>query len=206
VHLLVTDRMCCPRCGPGFGLILIADRLVARRVFEGSLGCPNCRDRYPVEAGFGDLRPSPRLPVPERLDGFDDPAEALKLAALAGVREGPGFLLLAGDAVRHAPRIAAIVPGIEVVVMHPGVRGWPESEGVTRIQVGDRLPFETGSLRGVILDGADATDRFDEAVRVLEGGARLVLRSAVKGGVDRMEGAGLDLLLESDSILVGVLK
>ena len=30
MQLLLTDRLSCPRCGPGFGLILLADRLADR--------------------------------------------------------------------------------------------------------------------------------------------------------------------------------
>ena len=63
MHLLLTDRLTCPRCGPEFGLVLLADRLEDRRVLEGALGCPNCRDRYPVRDGFGDLRPPPRTDI-----------------------------------------------------------------------------------------------------------------------------------------------
>ena len=56
MHLLLTDRLTCPRCGPSFGLILLADRMNDRRVVDGVLGCPNCRDGFPVRDGFGDLR------------------------------------------------------------------------------------------------------------------------------------------------------
>lgn len=51
MHILLTDILTCPRCGPEFGLILIADRMAERRVIEGALGCSNCRNRYPVHRG-----------------------------------------------------------------------------------------------------------------------------------------------------------
>ena len=60
MHLLLTDRLTCPRCGPEFGLILLADKLVDRVVHSGVLGCPNCRDAFQVEDGFADLRAPPR--------------------------------------------------------------------------------------------------------------------------------------------------
>jgi uncharacterized protein YbaR (Trm112 family) len=116
VHILVTDRLVCVRCGPGFGLILLADELEERRVVEGVLGCPNCRERYPVERGFGDLRRSPRAEEDSaEPPGDDDPEGALRLAALLGVREGPGLLLLSGSSVRFAERLAAMIENIEVV-------------------------------------------------------------------------------------------
>lgn len=60
MQLLLTDRLTCPRCGPTFGLILLADRMSDRRVRDGRLGCPNCRDSFPIVDGFADLRAPPR--------------------------------------------------------------------------------------------------------------------------------------------------
>ncbi len=57
MHLLVTDRLSCPRCGPAFGLILLSRALEDRRVLEGELGCANCRERFLVEGGFVALAP-----------------------------------------------------------------------------------------------------------------------------------------------------
>lgn len=51
MHLLLTDILSCPRCGPEFGLILLADRIEARRVLAGILGCANCRSKYPIREG-----------------------------------------------------------------------------------------------------------------------------------------------------------
>ena len=56
MHILITDVLTCPRCGPEFGLILLAREVRDRRVLEGRLGCFNCREEYPVTGGFGDLR------------------------------------------------------------------------------------------------------------------------------------------------------
>ena len=82
MHILVTDRLACSRCGPAFGLVLLADRLENRRVLSGHLGCANCRERYPIIEGFGDLRPlSVRSNEPHSPDeplASDDPEEALR--------------------------------------------------------------------------------------------------------------------------------
>jgi uncharacterized protein YbaR (Trm112 family) len=74
VQLLLTDRLSCPRCGPAFGLILLADRLTERRVHQGALGCPNCRDSFPIVDGFADLRSPPRGELEPGLAGMDPPA------------------------------------------------------------------------------------------------------------------------------------
>lgn len=59
MHILLTDILSCPRCGPEFGLILLADRIEARRVLAGTLGCANCRSKYAIRDGVADLRAAP---------------------------------------------------------------------------------------------------------------------------------------------------
>ncbi len=205
MHLLVTDRLECPRCGTGHGLILIADRLEDRRVYEGALGCSNCRDRYPVTRGCADLRPPPRAgdgsaPPP------DDPEAGFRVGALLGIREGPGYALLAGRSAGVAGRLAAMVEGLEVMAVHPGAVGLPEEEGVSRMRVGERLPLQAGVLRGAVLEGGPDSPSLEEAHRTLVPGGRLVVLSPAEGTADRMRGLGLDLLLEAEAALVGVRK
>jgi hypothetical protein len=207
MHLLVTDRLACVRCGPGFPLILLADDLRDRRVLEGSLGCANCRERYPVEGGFGDFRlPSgEEEPDPPSVGG-DDPEGALRTAALLGVERGPGLLLLAGPPVRYAERVAAMIEGIEVVAAHPGLRKLSESAGVSRVAIGARFPFQTGSLRGVVLEGGRGRRDLAEGIRVLARGARLVLTAPPGGSGEVMEEAGLELLMDAKQAVVGARK
>lgn len=150
MYLLLTDRLICPRCGPGFGLILLADRLESRRVIEGSLGCPNCRDRFPIEKGFGDLRPPPRS-TGDGAPHIEPPASppAMEVAALLGLTEGSGNVALIGDMAGHAAELAGLVPGVEFIGIAAGLRGWEEGEGVSRMTAGATLPFSSGSLRGI---------------------------------------------------------
>ncbi|TVR60966.1 MAG: hypothetical protein EA422_13200 [Gemmatimonadales bacterium] len=212
MHLLVTDRLSCPRCGPAFGLILLADELRERRVLEGALGCANCRERYPVEGGFGDLRPPPRSPLPAgpvpsvsegRGNGPRDPAEdTFRLAALLGVREGPGLLLLAGGWVALAGRLAAMIHEIEVVALDPHLRASAEEAGVSRLTTGRTLPFFHASLRGVALDGAQLVEWEEEAIRVLGPGARLVVRDPPADLPGRLEARGLQPLLQTGRYVV----
>ncbi len=196
-------------------MILIADCLEDRRVIEGSLGCPNCRDRFPVEGGFGDLRPPPR--AQERHAPDIEPLAsppAMEVAALLGLTEGAGSVALIGDLAGHATELAGLVPGVEFIGIAPGLRGWKEGEGVSRMTAGTSLPFSSGSLRGV---GLYATDEPSEAGEpAVAGGpsmaaelARVVAptgRIAVWGRVKRWEEAlsseGLDVLAHEESALV----
>lgn len=75
MNVLLTDHMVCPRCGPPFGLVLVAREVADRRVRRGEFGCANCRDSFPVEDGFADMRPQPRSPAPPREGGGGSAAD-----------------------------------------------------------------------------------------------------------------------------------
>lgn len=217
MHLLLTDRLTCPRCGPRFGLILLAERVDDRRVMEGHLGCPNCREHYPVLKGYGDLRP----PVDRRVSsdgpaGTSDPGStpdeavardvegALRLAALLGVERGPGFLLLMGPSARLAGRLAAMVGGIEVVAVGPGLKALAESPGVSRMAFHKGIPFYDASFQGVALQGEWIPPHLGEALRVVRPGARIVLLDLTEQDRTRLEEAGLEFLLVTGKALVAV--
>ncbi len=238
MHILLTDTLCCPRCGPEFGLILLAHRVEERRILEGELGCPNCRASYPVRRGFGDLRAPPRESLPplpaERAreprpaadepppPGGDepspsaggeppDPAEApnvpeevLRLGALLGVERGPGRLVLVGDPARHARALADMLEEIEVVAVDASLRAEPEWAGVTRIVAAPRLPFFSGTVRGVALGGNAAPDLLDEAVRIVQPGGRVVVLDPPDGVRARLEEGGLGLLLDEAGTVVAL--
>jgi len=219
MHLLVTDILSCPNCGPAFGLILFATTLEDRKVFEGFLGCSNCRERYPVTSGFADLRvPSERGGTvqvteidragdasPER-DLSGDAEKAIKLAALLGLQEGVGHVLLTGVAVDQAARLSSLLPGVEVLASHPGLVAVEETDGVSRMVVGQSLPFYSRTLRGIVLEGEGGKGWLAEGMRVLMPGARLILFDPPPDAGRQMEGEGLELLLEAEGVLVGALK
>lgn len=206
MHLLLTDILSCPRCGPDFGLVLLAHRVEARRVLEGELGCPNCRLTYPVEAGFADLR----VPVGSGAGEVDEeeplesgtPDDAVRLAALLGVVEGPGHVVVAGPEARLAPALASLIDGIEVVAVEQRLRGWPEAAGVSRIAAGPRLPLYSRSVRAVALSGADAGPLLQEAVRAVAPLGRVVVLDGAPQARDALEEAGLDAVLDVGDIIV----
>ena len=203
MHILLTDRLICPRCGPGFGLILIADRLENRRVIDGSLGCPNCRDRFPVEGGFGDLRPPPRS-TRDDAPKIEPPASpsAMEVAALLGLTDGPGNVALIGDLAGHATALAGLVPGVEFVGIAPGLRGWEEEEGVSRLSAGASLPFSDGSLRGVGLYSEGDPRMAGELARVVARDGRIAVWGAVREWEKALRSEGLDVLASDETAVV----
>lgn len=205
MHVLLTDRLTCPRCGPGFGLILLADRVEERRVLEGLLGCPNCREKYPVRRGFGDLRAPPRTPLEhEDAPALDEPEEeaTARLAALLGVARGPGHLLLVGAPAGHAEALAEMLEEVEVVGVHPGLHERDEVPGVSRIAARPGLPLHDRMVRGVALGGVSAEAMLADAARVVTPGGRLVVLEPSGSARERLGGDGLAPLLDEEDVVV----
>lgn len=251
MHLLLVDHLTCPRCGPEFGLILMADGVSDRRVQSGSLGCFNCRERYPVANGQAHLLPPGEVqgeegsgdglagPEGARGDGATagepreagDAEAAFRVAALLGIRKGPGHVLVAGEAARHARAVARLVEELEVVVLNreggaaggdeeagadgggaaadgdagnDGAAGPPSRSGRTDLVVGSALPVRSHALMGAFLDAPWSTSHLEEALRVVRPGARIVLRDAPQETREALESRGLELLLATDRTLVAV--
>lgn len=214
VHVTLTDILTCPRCGPSFGLVLLADRVADRRVQEGVLGCPNCREQYPVRGGAGDFGGSADLPA-----ASVDEAARMRLAALLGVTHGPGVVLVAGPASAHASGLAAMLEHVEVVATpcstaatapaagRVGTTRADAPRGVSRIGLAvgaDRLPLASGRLLGAALTGRAADALLEEGARVLAPMGRLVLDPVPADAAERLARARLRLLAESGGVAVAM--
>ena len=209
MNVVLTDHLVCPRCGPPFGLILLAHEVRDRRVRRGEFGCANCRDRFPVEDGFGDLRPPPRgagpggaSPGGEVVGGEGDAAtRGLRLAAALGVAEGPGMIVVPDSNRDEAAAIARLVRGIEVVVVGWGGRGLA-ADGVSAFATGPRMPLRDGVVRGVVAEGGSGAGWWGECLRVLMPGGRVVITDPTPTARDWVQSAGLATMLDESGLLV----
>ena len=220
MNVVLTDHLVCPRCGPPFGLVLLAHDVRDRRVQDGEFGCPNCRDRFPVEEGFADLRPPPRGPVPgeaadsagggsaghreagsEEASGEGAASRALRLAAALGVAEGPGLIVVPDRHRDEAGPLARLVRGIEVVVL--GWRGRSVvAEGVSAFVTGPKIPLRDGVARGVVVAGGEGEGWWGESLRVLMPGGRIVISCATEAARGWVGGAGLVTVLDEGGMVV----
>ena len=205
MHLLLTDRLSCARCGPEFGLILLADQMRDRRVLEGVLGCPNCRDRYPIAGGFGDLRAPPRRELPRGLAGA--PGERLseegeRLPALLGLTQGPGTLLLVGGPAAHGAIVGSLLDDVQVVGLDADLVAWPEEPEWSRIVGGPGLPFFSRTLRGVVADGRLGRTWIEEAARVAAPKSRVVIVQAPPAAPGWLRDTGLEIMAEEPGTVV----
>lgn len=209
MHLLLTDRLTCPRCGPSFGLILLADRMVDRRVHDGTLGCPNCRDSFSVSGGFADLRAPPRGDLgagragadPRRGAGAGD-ASVERIVALLGIHRGPGTVVLVGRPARFAHAVAAAVDDLQAVAVDPDTRRWSEAPSVSRMASAPGLPFFSRMLRGAVVDGGLGPSFIFEGARVVAPRSRVVVLDAPDDASSVLEEAGLDVLAAESGTVV----
>jgi uncharacterized protein YbaR (Trm112 family) len=205
MHILLTDRLSCPRCGPEFGLILLANIMANRRVQDGTLGCPNCRDAFLVEDGFGDLRAPPRRVMLSGLAGpsrAPEPEEVQRLAALIGVAQGPGTIVLAGEPAGLGPSIASMLDGVDVVGVDADLRLWDDDARWSRIVSAPNLPFFSRVMRGVAVDGRMGQAMVLEAARVCAPLSRVVVTQAPDQAAAWLGKAGLDLMVAEAGIVV----
>ena len=208
MNVVLTDHLVCPRCGPPFGLVLLARDVRDRRVHEGEFGCPNCRDRFPVEGGFGDLRPPPRGAGEgggewdSGAEGGEAQAGALRLAAALGVTSGPGLLVVSDGHRAEAVPLARLVRGIEVVVVGWGGRGLV-GDGVSAFVTGPKLPLRDSVARGVVAEGCSGAGWWGECLRVVMPGGRIVITGATEEAREWVAASGLVTLLDEGGVVVG---
>lgn len=206
---LLTERLICPRCGPGFGLVLRADQVREGRVLDGFLGCSNCRVLYPVARAVADLRYPPHSRSHGRARGVPPPpsaeaseSETLRLAALIGVARGPALIAVAGNLAGRASGLGSLLPDVEVVALAPRI-DFPPPPGASHLMTSGRLPLRDGSLAGIALNGSWAELLLDEASRTLAPSGRIVLLGASPGGERAFFGQDPTVLAREDGVLVG---
>ncbi|MEX0890923.1 MAG: hypothetical protein WEB88_02055 [Gemmatimonadota bacterium] len=226
MHIVATDLLTCPRCGPSFGLILLADRVSERRVLAGMLGCSNCRERWPITGGLARLgtgvapwaegargdapgRPPgharPRVPLDgDAHAGGADADSGGTWAALMGVTQGPAFVLVAGGAVAVAGAVADLVERLEVLAVGPGAADLPERAGVSRLEAGARLPLATGKIAAATLTGPAADAWLEEASRALRPTGRLVLSPVPLDADARLAAAGCRVMAREATTLIAL--
>ena len=183
MNVVLTDHLVCPRCGPPFGLILLAHEVRDRRVQRGEFGCANCRDRFPVEDGFGDLRPPPRGAGPgavlhgDQVVGGEDDVSGVGGPGGAGGEVGGGGAPAGGrggDAATRGLRLAAalgVAEGPGMIVVPDSSRD--EAGAIARLVRGIEVVVVGWGGRGLAGDGVSA----------FATGPRMPLRDGVVRGV-----------------------
>jgi len=201
MHLLLTDILTCPDCGPDHGLILRADAMVERRVLEGALGCPNCRRNFPIEDGTARL--SRAGEAAGAAASATERVPAVRIAALLGLDNARGFSLLAGPAAASAAEVHAMAADAPLIVTDTDVAD-TAAPYASRLVIGHALPFRAAALGAIWLSGASANARLEDAVRALHRTGRLVLEPAPADARERLEALGMRVALNEQQTVLAV--
>lgn len=210
MHILLTDILTCPRCGPAFGLIALADRMDERRIVAGSLGCANCRALYPIAEGIANLRRPelPALDVGDVAGGSSEDDRDFRVAAATGTQPPGAFVLLLSASGAPAARIGELLSGVRLVSVTPEVAGdfievdAVEGGSTSGVVAGSALPFRTGSFRAAAVFGKISVAVMAEARRVLATGGRIVVDLGAEDTAEQLRALGFEVLLDQSGTVV----
>ena len=157
--------------------MLAAERIDARHIRDGALGCPVCRAEYPIRNGIADFTFGVQGEA-SRAQPPRAPADAIAgvgagdLAALLDLGDALGFAVLVGAWGHRAVALLEldVVPPLLVVDPPEGVA---IVSGMSGVRSGPSLPIAAGAARAIAVDGTD-TERLASAVRVARTGGRIV--------------------------------
>ena len=175
MRLELSEIIACPSCGPPCVMVAVVAEASGPRVKSGFLGCPACQSRFPIEEGVLWLvdRDDPGAGESEAdragepvggLDAHraDTEGEAILVAAVLGLGEGHGCVLLGPGLAPIAAEVAAMAARWEVLSLvtgsPPAVEG---PENLSRVVVGlEALPVLGGRCAAAAVAG-DAAGRFE---------------------------------------------
>jgi uncharacterized protein YbaR (Trm112 family) len=191
------DTLRCPTPHEESWLVLAADRMAARHVLDGTLGCPVCGAEYPIRDGVVDFRRTAAAPAARARAG--DPEQAMRLAAFLGLDDALGFAVLMGDWGAHALELRGMVECPLILVDPPAdVEAAP---GLSILRTDGPLPLAAGAARGIALDdgaaGEPSAERIASAVRATR------VKGRVVGRVSLPLPAGVRELARDESEWVG---
>jgi hypothetical protein len=160
-----------------------------RHIVDGILGCPVCRREYAIRGGtawFSARPPGADAPgLTTSAGAADDEAGVMRAAALLGLSDPGGIVVLGGSWAACADAVAELGAS-HVVVLNAQVSDSSPQE-VSPIVVDDRLPFGAGALRGVAVDAElGSPELLASAAASLRSRGRLIAPSGapVPDGVD----------------------
>ncbi|KPK62299.1 MAG: hypothetical protein AMS21_07825 [Gemmatimonas sp. SG8_38_2] len=192
----LTDLLTCPTCGPKHGLVLLVQEVEDRRVRTGWLGCPNCRNDYPVNDGVADLRleASATPEVAARFIETDDDELALKVLALLGLNERRAFVLVDERIAHVASALSELAPELEVIAVSSTPVGPGNAGAVSRVLAERPFPLVEFKLPGVAIAPGGNPGLVAAAARRVATGGRLALFDATAEDIEEAKRSGLTIL------------
>lgn len=220
MFLELAEVLDCPDCEASAGLVAFVDEAESRRVVEGRLGCPLCEIEVPIRRGTMrfDLSDAARRATPragtEHPAGETAPEAALRLAALLGVSDRAGMVVLLGPGLAaHAAGIARLGDRLEVLAWlpDPGDCSPPATVAVEDLVDGvdpllgaapHRWPIRSGALHGIALAAPMALP-LSEVTRCARPGARLVVEAPTPADLDSLAASEFAEVASDATVWVG---
>ena len=206
MHIELTEMLRCPEPHQEDVMVLSTGEMVGRMVRFGIVGCSVCHKEYVITNGIVDFtgsgeqgagssktpeRSAPRALLPPPVD----------LQALLELSGPGGFVVLVGDAARHATGLAGLMAGVHFIGINAPA-DLEELPVLSLLRVGTVIPLRQAIARGVVVGRNLATSPWlVEAHRILLRGRRFVVEH------DRPElPIGLEQLAAAKGLWVGEKK
>ena len=201
MHIDLTEMLRCPEPHDEAFLVMSTGEMRGRMVRSGLLGCPVCGREYPLIKGVarftgsGEQGAVPSAAPFGTAPGSPLPVDPETLQALLDLSGPGGYVVLVGNAARHAVGLAGLMGGIHFV----GIDAPPDVEELpvlSLLSCDSMIPLRRAMARAVVV-GRDYAEAawLAEAERILLPGRRLVVERediALPAGLTRIaSGQGL---------------
>ena len=181
MHIELTEMLRCPESHREDVMVLSTGEMLGRMVRFGIVGCPVCRKEFLIQNGIVDFTGSekrdagsvgaapkspPASPIP--------PHAVADLQALLELSGPGGFVVLVGDAARHAVGLANVMAGIHFIGINAPA-DVQEMPALSLLRTKAIIPLRQAIARGVVVGSDVATSPWlVEAHRILLRGRRFV--------------------------------
>lgn len=167
----LTEFLRCPEDHDDAFCIVLPDEMAGRTIMRGVIGCPVCRREYPIRDGVAEFGGQPPA-VPAAPAALLDPDI---VAALLGLTNPGGFVILMGSAAAVAPALVERIGGVHFVGMN-APDGTEVSPALTLLNHQRKIPLRSAVARGVVVPAEMAQAAWlGEGARVLLRGQRVVV-------------------------------
>ena len=166
----LVDALRCPYAHEESWLVASADRMAARHILDGMLGCPVCGVEYPIRDGVVDFRRAAHRSPVAALPA--DVEQATRLAAFLGLDDALGFAVLMGEWGSHALELRSLVDCPLVLIDPP--EEIEAAPGLSLIRTDGPPPLAAGAARGVAIDAGADPERVASALRATRAKGRVV--------------------------------
>lgn len=164
----------CPHEHEESQLIAAATRTEARRVVEGTLGCPTCGAEFAIHSGVAHFG-TPPVPAPSAPASGET---AMRLAAFLDLSTAAGVAVICGGWSNHVEQLRRLMD-IPLVLVNPPAEA-ARFDVAAVLQVADIFPFASASCHAAALSPEATTSLTESIVRAIRPGGRLVAQASLR--------------------------